>query len=513
MNYTKLVTSQTLIDAINQIALSEERQETMPLDAEETRQSAVGEELELMEEAMQVPEGTLEQTLEEPVEETQVETIQEAVQEIEERGKEPEVEGEKAEEVEDDCEIAEEVSEEGQGTRTRSERLVMKPSRFLAVTKVSAEEWKDVENAKAIKIELRMLFEELKALRPVRRATIKGGTKILRSHMFLVEKYLADGTFDKIKARLVADGRDQDATMYPNKASPTVAIHLVFTALGVMMSRPWLIVVKIDVKEAFVQTPMEGEPVYMRVDKKISKHVVEEFPELKVYVEDDGCIYTVIKKAMYGCVQASLLWYKLLRKVLEGIGYEASETDSCVSSEESPTRCIDGSEFFVYTCTKCYRRRPEKADESTRVHHWYGRASVQNCIRESLVYVGETLVYFSSKKQKCMSKSPMEAELIGLTDNLGLVELFKEFVEFVVGHEVQVPIVYQDCKAVLSLVTKGGGITRTKHLRARMNLGREMVEENRVMAEYKKAEEMRADGFSKPLDPSDHHQFMCLLHN
>jgi hypothetical protein len=187
MNYTKLVTSQTLIDAINQIALSEERQETMPLDAEETWQSAVGEELELMEEAMQVPEGTLEQTLEEPVEETQVETIQEAVQEIEERGKEPEVKEEKAEEVEDDCEIAEEVSEEGQGTRTRSGRLVMKPSRFLAVTKVSAEEWKDVENAKAIKIELRMLFEELKALRPVRRATIKGGTKILWSHMFLVE--------------------------------------------------------------------------------------------------------------------------------------------------------------------------------------------------------------------------------------------------------------------------------------------------------------------------------------
>jgi hypothetical protein len=112
--------------------------------------------------------------------------------------------------------------------------------------------------------------------------------------MFLVEKYLADGTFDKIKARLVADGRDQDVAMYPNKASRTVAIHSVFTSLGVMMSRPWLIVIKIDVKGAFVQTPMEGEPVYMRVDKKISKHVVEEFPELKKYVEEDGCIYTIL---------------------------------------------------------------------------------------------------------------------------------------------------------------------------------------------------------------------------
>jgi hypothetical protein len=139
-------------------------------------------------------------------------------------------------EVEDKGEITEEASAETEGTRTRSGRLITKPSRFLAVTKVSAKEWKDVENTKAIKIELRMLIEELKALRPVRRAAIKAGMKILRSHMFLVEKYLADGAFDKIKARLVADGRDQDATMYPNKASPTVAIHSVFTALGVMMS-------------------------------------------------------------------------------------------------------------------------------------------------------------------------------------------------------------------------------------------------------------------------------------
>jgi hypothetical protein len=35
-------------------------------------------------------------------------------------------------------------------------------------------------------------------------------------------------------------------------------------------------------------------------------------------------------KAMYGCVQASALWYALIRSVLEGFGYEASKTDQCV---------------------------------------------------------------------------------------------------------------------------------------------------------------------------------------
>jgi hypothetical protein len=46
-----------------------------------------------------------------------------------------------------------------------------------------------------------------------------------------------------------------------------------------------------------------------------------------------------------------------------------------------------------------------------------------------VTHMGITLAYISSKKQKCMSKSPIEAELIALTDNLGLVELFQEFLE------------------------------------------------------------------------------------
>jgi hypothetical protein len=37
-----------------------------------------------------------------------------------------------------------------------------------------------------------------------------------------------------------------------------------------------------------------------------------------------------MSKKTAASIQASSLWYRLLRKVLEGMGYEASETDSCV---------------------------------------------------------------------------------------------------------------------------------------------------------------------------------------
>jgi hypothetical protein len=70
-----------------------------------------------------------------------------------------------------------------------------------------------------------------------------------------------------------------------------------------------------------------------------------------------------------------------------------------------------------------------------------------------VIYMGRTLVYVSSRKQKCMSKSPIEAELIALADNLGLVELFREFLEFVTQGPVPIHVVCQDCNAVVVLVT------------------------------------------------------------
>ncbi len=36
-----------------------------------------------------------------------------------------------------------------------------------------------------------------------------------------------------------------------------------------------------------------------------------------------------------------------------------------------------------------------------------------------VIYIGGYMVYASSKKQKCMTKSPIEADLVGLTDNIG----------------------------------------------------------------------------------------------
>ena len=51
--------------------------------------------------------------------------------------------------------------------------------------------------------------------------------------MFLKEKFLASGEFEKLKARLVAGGDQQDRELYDDLSAPTVATSSVFTLLSI----------------------------------------------------------------------------------------------------------------------------------------------------------------------------------------------------------------------------------------------------------------------------------------
>jgi hypothetical protein len=85
-----------------------------------------------------------------------------------------------------------------------------------------------------------------------------------------------------------------------------------------------------------------------------------------------------------------------------------------------------------------------------------------------------------------------------------LIVLFHEFVSFLVGKKVDLPIAYQDSTSVVTLVLKGGGVVRTKHLRVRMHLAKEQLQKKRLVIQHVKAEGMVADGAYKPLEGEDY---------
>jgi hypothetical protein len=128
-----------------------------------------------------------------------------------------------------------------------------------------------------------------------------------------------------------------------------------------------------------------------------------------------------------------------------------------------------------------------------------------------VIVLDRSVIYVASRKQKCVTKGPTEAELVGLTDNLGLIVLFHEYVSFLVGKKIALPIAYQDSTSVVTLVTKGGGVVRTKHLRVRMHLAKEQLKKKHLVIQHVKAEGMVADGASKPSEGEDYQNFCRVV--
>lgn len=57
--------------------------------------------------------------------------------------------------------------------------------------------------------------------------------KMIRSIIFLKEKFDSTGNFEKLKARLVAGGHMQTDILFSNSSSSTVPIEVVFVMIGI----------------------------------------------------------------------------------------------------------------------------------------------------------------------------------------------------------------------------------------------------------------------------------------
>ena len=144
---------------------------------------------------------------------------------------------------------------------------------------------------KADREEIVQFFSDLKAVEAMYEKDVEGMAH--GCHIFTVDKFLASREFEKSVA----------------------ALH------GITE------VAKIDVKGAFIQTPMEGPPVYMRCNPDLTRLIIEIYLELKKYVNERGYLYCKLLEALYGCIQASKLWFNKLVKFLKQDGYEQSPTD------------------------------------------------------------------------------------------------------------------------------------------------------------------------------------------
>ena len=177
----------------------------------------------------------------------------------------------------------------------------------------------------AIDAELRQLLDKGVFL-PVQPQDGKGA---ISSSMFLKAKYKPDGSFDKLKARLVANGSQQDASLFENNSSPTVSITALFASLAVGAADNCHASV-FDIGGAYLNAELPDK-VVMRLDRKLASAMCRIQPSFTRYVSPkSGSLLVQLLKALYGLKQSGKLWYDLLTEVLLRLGYVRNEYDACV---------------------------------------------------------------------------------------------------------------------------------------------------------------------------------------
>ena len=160
--------------------------------------------------------------------------------------------------------------------------------------------------------------------------------KIIRSFMFLTEKYDSEGSFLKLKSRLVAMGSEQDRSHVDmDVSSPTVSSAAVYTvcAIAVVEKRN---VLSLDIGGAFLNAYIpSGEVILVRLDETNSELLCQLRPDYRKFLSNRKELIVKLDKALYGCVQSARLWYDTFSTFLNGLGFVVNPKDQCVFNKNS----------------------------------------------------------------------------------------------------------------------------------------------------------------------------------
>jgi Reverse transcriptase (RNA-dependent DNA polymerase) len=144
---------------------------------------------------------------------------------------------------------------------------------------------------------------------------------VIRSSMFLKEKFLATREFEELKARHVAKGDQQNKNLYNDLSAPTVSAAAVFTDLSIAAHEGRHAAV-VDIGGAFLNAEVKtGVDVHMRLDRTMSELMTRLRPSYGKYMDSKGCVTVLLDRALYGCVESAALWYDNLRDTMPSLGY------------------------------------------------------------------------------------------------------------------------------------------------------------------------------------------------
>lgn len=194
-----------------------------------------------------------------------------------------------------------------------------------------------VKALEAIVSEMQQMLDK-KVFHPVdvKTLTQQQRKSIIRSSIFLKEKFISKGVFDKLKGRLVAGGHMQDKSLYDDNSSPTVSTMSVFM-LSTIAAHEERHVVTADIGGAYLNASMGNYETFMKLDAQLATILSLLDDSYEKYVNEHGELVVKLDKALYGCVQSAKLWYEHLRGTLESMGFKINPSDICVFNKGTGT--------------------------------------------------------------------------------------------------------------------------------------------------------------------------------
>jgi hypothetical protein len=116
--------------------------------------------------------------------------------------------------------------------------------------------------------------------------TMKQRKAIIRSMMFLKNKFLLSGELEKVKARLVALGNFQDRNLFGENElnSPTVNLLSLFS-MAAQAHREGRSVRTVDIGGAYLHAPIGDQEVFLKVDKLLTSILAKIDPSIKPFID------------------------------------------------------------------------------------------------------------------------------------------------------------------------------------------------------------------------------------
>ena len=161
--------------------------------------------------------------------------------------------------------------------------------------------------------------------------TCEQSLKALQYLMFVTKKRCG-----RIKARGCADGRKQRAYKSKNETSaPTVAIESLMLSCSID-AHERRSVTTADIPGAFMQANMD-ELIHMKIEGNLAELLIktsrEKYEKHLTVINGNKIIYVTLTKALYGALQAALLFLTELSNTLQGWGFILNPYYNCVANK------------------------------------------------------------------------------------------------------------------------------------------------------------------------------------